>query len=80
MPEIGGKKLAGELGAMLQDVRRLVDEVRLDVAGAATELASEIRGGKDVAKALRAEAAEVRKAFSEVLGNQPPADDEGEKG
>lgn len=74
MPEIGGSKLAGEFGGMLADVRRMMDEVKLDIGAAVTELATEIQAGKDVAKAIRAEATEVRRAFGSVLGNAPPAD------
>lgn len=74
MPEIGGKRLAGELGGMLADVRKMVDEAKLGLAGAVTELVTEIKSGKEVERAIRAEAAEVRKAFGEVLGNAPPTD------
>ena len=36
--------------------------------------AYESKGGKEVERVIRAEAAEVRKAFGEVLGNNPPPD------
>jgi hypothetical protein len=74
MPEVGGKQLAANFGSMLGDLRKLVDEVKAEVGAAVTELADEVRSGKDVAKAIRAEAAEVRKTFGDVLGNRPPGD------
>jgi hypothetical protein len=73
MPEIGGKKLSGEFGEMLAGVRRMIDETKLDIAAAVSELTTEVRGGKQVAKALREEAAHVRSAFGAVLGNDPGA-------
>lgn len=76
MPEIGGKRLAGDFGAMLADVRKMVDEAKLGIAGAITELSTEIQSGKEVERAIRAEAAAVREAFGSVLGNNPPADQE----
>lgn len=75
MPEVGGKRLAADFGAMLADLRALVDEVKNDVGAAVQELAGEVRSGKDVAKAIRAEAAEVRKTFGDVLGNRAPKDE-----
>lgn len=72
MPEVGGKKLATEFGGMLAGVRKMVDEAKLGIAAAVTELVTEVKSGKQVETALRAEAAEVRKAFGEVLGNAPP--------
>lgn len=75
MPEVGGKRLAGEFAGMLSDVRKAVDEIKLEVAGAVTELMTEIQAGKSVAKAIRAEADEVRQAFGTVLGNAPPAEE-----
>jgi hypothetical protein len=73
MPELGGKKLAGEFGGLLAGVRKLVDEAKLGIAAAITELTSEIQSGKEVERAIRAEAQVVRDAFAEVLGNSPPA-------
>lgn len=72
MPEVGGGKLAGEFGGMMADVRRMIDETKLDIAAAVTELTTEVQAGKQVAKAIRAEAAQVRQAFGSVLGNAAP--------
>lgn len=78
MPEAGGKKLAGEFGGMLADVRKMIDEAKIGIAGAITELVTEVKAGKQVERAIRDEAATVRKAFGEMLGNNPPetADEE----
>jgi len=78
MPEVGGKKLAGDFGSMLSDVRKMIDEAKLGLAGAVTELTTEIKTSKLVEKALREETAAVRKAFGEMLGNAPPSDDDAE--
>ena len=75
MPEVGGRRLAGEFGSMIADVRKLVDEAKLGLAAAVTEFATEIKAGKEVERALRAEARAVREAFGSVLGNNPPAEE-----
>lgn len=75
MPEVGGRKLAGEFGEMLAGVRKMVDETKLGIASAVTALTTELQGGKEIERQLLAEAAEVRKAFGEVLGNRPPPDE-----
>ncbi len=69
--------LGGSLSGILSDVRKAVDDVRLDIAGAASELVEEVRAGKQIARALRTEAANVRAEYATILGNAPP---EGEKG
>lgn len=71
--------LGGSLRGILADVRRAVDETRMEIAGAAAELVEEVKTGKQVARALRQEAANVRAEYATVLGNAPPAV-EGEKG
>ena len=77
MPEVGGKKLAGEFSSMMAEVRHAINESKQLVRDAAKELTAEVTiGAQDAAKALRAEAAEVRKGYAELLGNQPPGDDE----
>lgn len=72
MPEVGGKKFAGEFGVMLEGLRQDIAATRSGLAGAITELRTELQSGKEIEKAIRSEAADVRKAFSEVLGNNPP--------
>lgn len=72
MPDVGGRKLAGEFGNMLAELRKTMDETKLEIAAAVTEVQSELATGKEVAKALRAEADDVRQAFGAVLGNNPP--------
>lgn len=73
--------LGGSLRGILADVRRAVDETRLEIAGAAAELVEEVKTGKQVARALRQEAANVRAEYATVLGNGPPTSPaDGEKG
>ena len=74
MPEAGGKRLASSFADMMAEVRRSIDAATAKVSDAVKELKVEIDGGADdAAKALRAEAAEVRKGFGQLLGNNPPA-------
>lgn len=70
--------LGGSLKGMLSDVRKVVEETRLEITGAASELVEEIKAGKQIARALRTEAANVRAEYATILGNAPPP--EGEKG
>ena len=74
MPELGGKTLAGNVKAMLGDLRKKIDDAKINVASAVTELQSEIASADAVARQLRDEADAVREAFGEVLGNNPPED------
>lgn len=70
MPEIAGStKLSLDLGTIFDGIRKEMDIVKADIAAASNELVAEIQGGKNVAKALRAEAVTVRKTFAQVLGN-----------
>ncbi len=76
MPEVGGRQLAGEFSSMMADIRKSNEESKQLVAEAVKELQQEVTGGAaDAAKALRNEAAEVRKGYAELLGNNPSADD-----
>ena len=78
MPELGGKRLAGELVSGIRaSVGKAMDESKLQIAGAVTELVIEIRDGtKQVVKAVQAEAMAVRGEFSDIIGNaQAAADD-----
>ena len=72
--------LGGSLKGVLADVRKAVDEVRLEIAGAASELVEEVKTGKQIARALRSEAANVRAEYATILGNAPPPPEAGEKG
>jgi hypothetical protein len=67
--EIGGKKLAGELGAMFAQIKQVVDDAKLGVAGAASELMEEVRGIKAIEQAVRAETAAVRQFKAQMLGD-----------
>ena len=75
--EISGA-IGASLAGVLAEVRKAVEETRLEIAGAASELVTEVRAGKQIARALRTEAANVRADYAKILGNAPPA--EGEKG
>jgi hypothetical protein len=70
MPEIGGKSLAAQVRVGLAGLKKQLDELKLDAAGALTELSTEIANGKEGVKRIRAETAEVKAAFSEILGNE----------
>ena len=75
MPEIGGTKLAADFSSMMADVRKSIEASKSTLTAAIKELQTEIeQGGADAAKAIKAEAAEVRKGYSELLGNGPPAE------
>ena len=75
MPEAGGRKLATNFSGMMADVRKSIDEASQKVADAVKELKTEIESGATgAATALRAEAAEVRKGYAELLGNNPPTE------
>lgn len=90
--EIGGKRLVGDLGGIFGQMRKAVEEARLGVAGAASELMTEVQGLKNVEKAIRSETATVREFTASVLGNavggegleetpvKPPPTHEGEQG
>jgi hypothetical protein len=75
MPEAGGRRLASSFSGMMAEIRSEIDAATQKVADAVKELKAEISSGADGAtKALQAEAAEVRKGFGELLGNNPPPD------
>jgi hypothetical protein len=70
MPEVGGKSLASELRTGIAGLKRGVDELKLELAGAVSEFSVEMQNGKEAAKRIRAEAADMRQAVSEILGNE----------
>jgi hypothetical protein len=73
MPDIGGKKFADDFRGALGSMRKVMDEVKLEIAGAVTEFHVEARGGgKAVVKQIRANTDEVKRGFQDLLGNEPP--------
>ena len=78
MPEFGASKLSGDLDGMIEKIGREMDAVRLEIAGAVTGLVAEIQGGREVAKAIRAETMKVRGTWGKVLGNASTAAGESE--
>lgn len=72
MPEVGGKKLAGDLRVTLPDLRKLADELRLRGAAAATAFKTEANNVAKAIKSIEDEAADMAKVANEILGNNPP--------
>lgn len=70
MPEIGGKSLADQVRVGLAGLKKDIDALKLDAAAALTELSVEVRNGQEGVKRIRAETADVRNAFGEILGNE----------
>lgn len=70
MPEIGGKSLAQDIRVGLAGIKKEIEALRLDASAALTELVTEVQNGKEGVKRIRAEAADVREAFSTILGNE----------
>lgn len=69
MPEIGGKKLAETFTGSFGDVRKMLEEARLSMAGAVTELMVETRRVGESEKIVRGETAALKKMNDDVLGN-----------
>lgn len=76
MPEIGGKKLVGELGGLFADIRATLAEAKLGIVGAASELMAEVRDLKHVEKAIRSETTSVQQFRTQILGNATLGDNE----
>lgn len=74
--DVGGKKFASEFSAMLGDLRKSVDGTKASIADAMSEVKSELGAFKDVERSLREEAAAIRQAAGEILGNNPPESDD----
>lgn len=68
MSNIGGK-FAGRLSDVMTGIQKAMDDVHKDITDAAVELHTEVAKGKHAAKAIRAEAAKVRTAMTEIMGN-----------
>jgi hypothetical protein len=77
--EIGGKRLAGELGAMFSQIQQVVDKAKLGVAAAASELMEEVRGVEAIEKAVRSETAAVRAFKAQMLGDNALAGENEDK-
>ena len=70
MPEIsGGNQLIGDLGTLFADLRKTVEEAKLGIAGAASELVEEVKGLKSIETAIRGETKVVRDFKTKALGN-----------
>jgi hypothetical protein len=70
VPELGGKALADQVRLGLIGLKKELDGLKIDAAGALTELATEVSNGKEGVKRIRAETAAVKSAFAEILGNE----------
>jgi hypothetical protein len=78
MPEIsGGNQLIGDLGTLFADLRKTVEEAKLGIAGAASELVDEVKGLKNIETALRGETQSVRDFKTKVLGNATGGENQG---
>lgn len=77
--EIGGKRLAGRLGAMFDQVKQVIDQVELGVVAAAAELMEEAKGAKAIEVAIRAETAAVRAFKAKMLGDNALAGENEDK-
>ena len=75
MPELGGKSLALDLRSALAGVKQKLAELKSDAAGAVTELVAEIANGNEAVKRIRDETAQVKAAFTEILGNEHSTQD-----
>lgn len=75
MPELGGKSLALDLRSALAGVKQQLAELKSDAAGAVTELVAEIANGNEAVKRIRDETAQVKAAFTEILGNEHSTQD-----
>lgn len=80
MPEIGGTKLAGEIGDMLAGVRRTIEAAKIGIAGALTELTDEVGQLKNVEVVIRSEAKAVRDLKTSLLGNATGGENSGVNG
>ena len=70
MPEIGGTtKFTGELGSMFDGIRKAMDDAKMGIAGAASELVEEVKGLNVIETALRKETDGVRQFKVKLLGN-----------
>ncbi len=84
MPDNNGHsatKLVGELGIMLDDVRKLMDGVKGGIADAVTEFKDEVQGLRHVETHVRGQAKAIRDFKAGLLGNATGGEGaEGEQG
>lgn len=77
MPDLGGKKFAGDFSGLLGSAKRALAAAQLEIGAAAAELVTEINTGKTATvRALNQETDAVRKGYAELLGNAPPEAEE----
>lgn len=70
MPDAtGGKKMVGEIGGMLASVRKVMEEAKLGIEGAVSELMTEVKDLKHIEVAIRDETKSVREMKTSILGN-----------
>jgi len=70
MPSIGGHSLGEQMRASLAGLKQDLEVLRLDASAAVAELSTEVRNGQEGVKRIRAEAAAVKSAFAEIMGNE----------
>lgn len=81
MPELGGKKFAGEfsgiLGSLRENVKKSLAAAQEEIAAAASELVTTIDAGKrQIVRAIKQETDAVNRAYSEMTGNGAPEEPE----
>jgi hypothetical protein len=78
MPDLGGKKFAADFQSMLKsEIAKAFADGQQIIREATDELTAEIRNqSKGAARAIRAETAAVKEAFSPTTGNNPPEGEE----
>ena len=70
-----GKKAGSILDDIQKSIDRAMDECKLEIAGAVTELVSDIREGKkNVVRHIHSERVRVQEKFTGMLGNMAPED------
>jgi hypothetical protein len=72
MPEVGGKSLAGTFSSRLAGIKQRIVRAHDGVNSAMGEIETELDKMGTAEKVLRSEAADLRNATNEILGNSPP--------
>ena len=73
VPEIGGTSFAASLKEIIGGLRREMDEIKAETAGAVQEFREQVGAAREVPKRIRAETQVLRDGINELLGNQPPS-------